>query len=276
MSKVFLPTVFLSVGALFATSYFAGCGGDSPAGGGSGGKSMTGGAGTGGAGTGGAGTGGAATGGAATGGAATGGAATGGAATGGAATGGAASGGAAGGSAGGAAGGRGGGDATGGAAGGRGGGSAGGAGGGGGAAAGALATIAALTPGTITGTAEFVAVANGVQVTINLSNCPPGVHGIHIHQGTGCAMADQGTHWGGSGTATNPSRGEGIGAGTGEITCDAQMKGGPLVYTRTNASADTTWTIGGSATTNIIGHPIIVHSSTNATDRHGCGLIQAR
>lgn len=139
----------------------------------------------------------------------------------------------------------------------------------------ATATIMPLAPGTITGTAVFVAVANGVQVTINLSNCPAGVHGIHIHQGMACTNeTTQGMHWGGSGTATNPTRGEGIGTGTGEITCNAQMQGGPLVYTRMNTSADTTWTIGGSTVTNVVGHPIVVHGLT-ATAREGCGVIVA-
>jgi len=139
----------------------------------------------------------------------------------------------------------------------------------------ATATIMPFAPGTITGTAVFVPVANGVQVTINLSNCPTGTHGIHIHAGTACdTTASQGDHWGGTGTASMPSRGEGIGTGMGQIMCDAQMMGGPLVYTRTNADPDTAWTIGGSNTTNVIGHPIVVHAA-GASDRHGCGVIRA-
>jgi Cu/Zn superoxide dismutase len=120
-----------------------------------------------------------------------------------------------------------------------------------------------------------VNVTGGVQVTINLQNCPMGTHGIHIHAGTACTDATaQGMHWGGSGTATMPSQGEGIGSGTGQIDCNAQMVGGPLVYTRMNTDPALAWTIGGSASTNVIGHPIIVHGLV-ATNREGCGVIQA-
>jgi hypothetical protein len=35
------------------------------------------------------------------------------------------------------------------------------------------------------------------------------------------------------------------------------------------------WTIGPPTATNVIGHAMIVHSSTNANDRHACGVIQA-
>jgi hypothetical protein len=52
------------------------------------------------------------------------------------------------------------------------------------------------------------------------------------------------------------------------------MMGGPLVYTRTNTDPDTAWTIGGSAATNVVGHPIVVHA-VGGSDRHGCGVIQA-
>ncbi len=285
--------VLLSLGMLFAAIGSVGCGGGSDGGtGGSGsggrgtGGSGSGGSGSGGSGSGGSGTGGSATGGSGSGGNSTGGSGTGGSASGGSGTGGAASGGAVGGAtATGGAGGRGGsaGGAGGGATGGRGGstggagGATGGRGGGtagaGGGSASATAMIALLTPGTITGTAAFVQVTNGVQVTINLANCPQGVHGIHIHAGTGCAMATQGDHWGGTGTAQMPTRGEGIGAGMGQITCNAQMTA-TLVYTRTNGDAATRWTIGDGSGTDIIGHPIVVHGLTN-TDRHGCGVIQA-
>lgn len=135
----------------------------------------------------------------------------------------------------------------------------------------AQATIAAFGTGTITGTAAFTNVANGVQVVITLANCPAGAHGIHIHAGTGCADATaQGAHWG-------PTRGEGIVAsadagGTGEIVCAANGTA-TLTYTRTNANPDTAWTIGGPAATNVIGHPIVVHGLV-ATNREGCGLIQ--
>lgn len=147
--------------------------------------------------------------------------------------------------------------------------------GGGSGASTARATIMPINSGTITGTAVFTNVAGGVQVTINLANCPAGTHGIHIHEGTACTdNTTQGQHWGGSGTAQSPSRGEGIGNGTGEITCNAQMVGGPLVYTRMDTPANLRWTIGGPTASNVIGHSIVVHGLTSA-DRHGCGMVQA-
>jgi superoxide dismutase, Cu-Zn family len=105
-----------------------------------------------------------------------------------------------------------------------------------------------------------------VQVTYAIENCPQGEHQTHIHEGTGCAStAQQGMHWG-------PTRGENIGP-TGMITCDAQMRGA-LVYTRPSTNATTRWTIGDGATSDILGHPVVVHG-LSMNDRHGCGVIQA-
>ena len=50
---------------------------------------------------------------------------------------------------------------------------------------------------------------------------------------------------------------------------------GTLTYTRLNTPAATAWTIGPPNATNVIGHAMIVHSSTTTTDRHACGVIQA-
>ena len=76
-------------------------------------------------------------------------------------------------------------------------------------------------------------------------------------------------HWGGTG-----GPGENIGPNGGEITCTGAMTG-TLTYTRMNTPATTAWTIGPPSATNVIGHAMIVHSSTNTTDRHACGVIQA-
>ena len=134
----------------------------------------------------------------------------------------------------------------------------------------ASVTFAPIAPGTITGTAVFTNVASGVQVVVTLANCPAGAHPIHIHEGTSCtSMTTQGMHWGGTG-----GPGENIGPNGGEITCTAAMTG-TLTYTRPITPTATAWTIGSPSASNVIGHAMIVHSSTNANDRHACGVIQA-
>jgi Cu/Zn superoxide dismutase len=239
-------SVLLSLGTLFFTIGSIGCGsGSSGSSGGTGGKGSGGASASGGSGSGGSGAGGLVSGGASGGSTASGGAD-----------------GAGGNSAGGAAAGRGGAAAaTGGAAGGT-------AGAGGGTATAQVAFLP-LAPGTITGTAVFTQVTNGVQVVVTLANCPTGAHPIHIHEGNSCTDATtQGMHWGGTG-----GPGENIGPNGGEITCNGAMTG-TLTYTRMNTPAATAWTIGGGATS-VVNHAMIVHSSTMPTDRHACGVIRA-
>ena len=48
---------------------------------------------------------------------------------------------------------------------------------------------------------------------------------------------------------------------------------GSLTYIRMNTPAATAWTIGPPAATNVIGHAMVVHSSTMPNDRHACGVI---
>ena len=134
----------------------------------------------------------------------------------------------------------------------------------------AQATITALTGGTITGTVTFEQIGQDVKMTYALENCPAGVHPTHIHQNGTCGADGQaaGAHW-------DPPRGENIGSGTGQITCDAQMKG-TLVYTRTGDMAATRWTVGGAAATNVVGHTVVIHGVNDTNLRHGCGTIMMK
>jgi Cu/Zn superoxide dismutase len=131
----------------------------------------------------------------------------------------------------------------------------------------AQATIVATGGGTITGTVTFVNVAGGVQVTYALENCPAGVHPTHIHVGATCGADGQaaGLHW-------DSPRGDNIGSGTGQITCTADMKGA-MTYTRMSGDANTRWTIGAPAASNVIGHTLMIHGVLDTNQRHGCGPI---
>jgi len=51
----------------------------------------------------------------------------------------------------------------------------------------ATATLSPTTGQTAKGTVQFTETADGVQVTVDLTNVPPGVHGFHIHEGASCA-----------------------------------------------------------------------------------------
>jgi hypothetical protein len=147
------------------------------------------------------------------------------------------------------------------------GGSAAGSGGGaGGTSAGskAVAKITGFMGGTVTGTATFVQAGTDVTVTVALSNCvDTKMYPVHIHVGTSCAdAAAQGDHWG-------PARGEGIP----KVACKGTT--GTATLTRTAAAADLAWSVGGDATTNVIGHAFVVHDPDVVTTppRIGCGVI---
>ena len=125
----------------------------------------------------------------------------------------------------------------------------------------AEATLAPFGSGTITGTATFTQDGDDVTVTITLNDCADGDHPVHIHEGTSCADATaQGGHW-------DMARGEGIPV----ISCANDT--GTVTYTRVGTDAKP-WTIGGDATTNVIGHAFVVHDGSAM--RVGCGIIEAQ
>jgi Cu/Zn superoxide dismutase len=133
----------------------------------------------------------------------------------------------------------------------------------------AQATIAPFGDGTVKGTATFTQMGTDTLLVVNLTDCPEGVHPLHIHAGTGCGSTnEQGSHW-------DVPRGEMIG-GNSLITCNAD-KTGTLTYTRSGAMANLKWTVGDGSATDPIGHPFVIHDvGAAATNRVGCGLIVAK
>src|SRR5262249_3785261 len=118
-----------------------------------------------------------------------------------------------------------------------------------------------------TGTAAFEqgaadTAADSVTVTLTINGCTAGKsYPAHIHQGTSCTDATaQGGHW-------DMTRGEGIPS----LMCNGTTA--TVTYTRTAADAAVAWSVGGEATTNVIGHVIVVHDDTGA--RIACGPIAA-
>lgn len=134
-----------------------------------------------------------------------------------------------------------------------------------GAGTSALAMIAPFGTGTVTGTASFTQTGSDVTVTVTLSNCPDGPHGVHIHQGTSCADAmTQGDHW-------DMTRGE--------MIPDVMCTGGSGSSTHTRLAATNpaiAWSIGGDPITNVMGHAVVVHDPGMPAPRIGCGLIAAQ
>ena len=152
-----------------------------------------------------------------------------------------------------------------------------------------------------------MAVGTSIKLDISVMNCADGSYPVHIHEGTSCADAmAQGGHWGamaapaaGSGGAGGSSAGAGgrsgagggsagaaggsAGAGgspammivRGEGIPNIQCSGmtGTSTVTRDSADPKLTWTIGGDATTNVVGHVVVVHDATTPSKRIACGKI---
>lgn len=162
----------------------------------------------------------------------------------------------------------------------------------------------------LSGTAKFTMIGSSIKLDINVQNCADGRYPVHIHEGTSCADAmAQGGHWGvvaapvaggggsggaggnagaggssgasgGSAGAAGGSAGAGgspatmvilRGEGIPDIQCSGMM--GMSTVTRDNTDPKLTWSIGGDATTNVVGHVIVVHDATMPTKRIACGKI---
>lgn len=132
---------------------------------------------------------------------------------------------------------------------------------------------------TLAGKATFSGEAGMVQVKVDLTGAPEGVHGVHIHETGDCSAADAmsaGGHW-------NPSmQMHGMLSATahlgdiGNITVKADGTG---TLTATNPA----WELTGTGVNNLKGKAVIVHAmpddfmtqpTGNAGGRIGCGVIE--
>jgi Cu-Zn family superoxide dismutase len=146
--------------------------------------------------------------------------------------------------------------------------------------AGATAALAPTEGNTIKGTAKFTDKDGKVSVTVDVTDAPPGEHGLHIHQGNSCgnnAMDAKG-HWNGAMEGDPMDHGLHGSAMShlgdlGNITVAADGTG------TTTVSGD--WTIGDGAETDVVGHAIVFHAMkddgtmASAGGRLGCGVVAA-
>jgi Cu/Zn superoxide dismutase len=127
-----------------------------------------------------------------------------------------------------------------------------------------VATIEGFGTGSVTGKVTFSEGKEGIEVAIELQNCPDGTHPVHVHEGLGCATsAEQGPHWGPGGV-----RGEGIP----NVECSGGK--GRVEYVNTHDEADRVWTLDGAPDTDPAGHAFVVHAADGT--RIGCGVIEVQ
>ena len=133
----------------------------------------------------------------------------------------------------------------------------------------------------ISGSATFVEGDDGLKITLNVSNAPPGEHGVHVHENGSCADNDAGAA-GAAGGHFNPDMKMHGGPGAqshagdlGNMTVQSDGRGQLTITTRSltlNAGAS-----------NVVGKAIVVHAmrddemtqpSGASGSRIGCGVIQ--
>jgi Cu-Zn family superoxide dismutase len=142
----------------------------------------------------------------------------------------------------------------------------------------ANATLEPTEGNTVMGTAKFTEKDGRVSVRVEVTDAPPGMHGLHIHQGGSCgnnAMDAKG-HWDGAAEGDPADHGLHDAATShlgdlGNIEVDEDGTGSLTV------SGD--WTIGDGAETDVVGHAIVFHAAEDdgtmpsAGARLGCGVI---
>jgi Cu-Zn family superoxide dismutase len=146
---------------------------------------------------------------------------------------------------------------------------------------GAVATLAPTSGSTAQGTVNFQQLADGsVQVTVDLTGVPAGVHGFHIHEFGNCGDNGNaaGGHFNPTGTPHGAPAADPHHAGDfGNVTADANGR----VQTRFTTRSITVAAGPNSA----VGHAVILHANPddlttqptgNAGARIACGVVAAR
>ena len=142
----------------------------------------------------------------------------------------------------------------------------------------AAANLAPISGSNASGTVTLQELGNGsVEVRVNLTGVPPGVHGFHIHENGDCGDNGNaaGGHYNPTGTPHgNPNVDPHHAGDFGNVTADAQG-----VVSRTFVTRSVTVAEG---PTTAVGHAIILHANPddlisqptgNAGGRIACGVV---
>ena len=134
-----------------------------------------------------------------------------------------------------------------------------------------VASMAPLQGTSVSGSAVFthqIFGDNSVTLTITVAGVvPDGNHGIHIHQTPDCSSIDgesAGPHWNPLG---GPEAGIPLEDQLGELG-NITISGGAGTLSLTKPM----WTLGDGATTDVIGHAVIMHLNPDAGARIACGV----
>ena len=145
----------------------------------------------------------------------------------------------------------------------------------------ATTTLVSTSGSTATGTVDLAQLSDGsVEVTANLRNVPPGVHGFHIHEKGDCGDNGNaaGGHYNPMSTAHGAPTADPHHAGDfGNVTAD---ENGNVTYRFTTRSITVA-----DGPASAVGHAIILHAnpddlttqpSGNAGPRIACGVVTLR
>jgi len=142
----------------------------------------------------------------------------------------------------------------------------------------AAVTLSPISGSTASGTVTFAQKADGsVDVTVNLTGVPAGVHGFHIHDKGDCGDNGNaaGGHFNPSGAAHGAPSAEAHHSGDfGNVTADAQG----AVHASFNSRSITV----AAGPNSVVGHAVILHANPddlvtqptgNAGARIACGVV---